>query len=128
MSKSKLFLLTILAGLFVMAGCEYDEIPLPKEPDPTIEYSFSKEIMPIFNKACNGAGCHNAGGIPPDLSPANAYKALISGNYINTNKPEDSELYQWMKGNKRIPMPLEGPNAAWNALVLAWITQGAKDN
>jgi hypothetical protein len=130
MLKSKLLLISALAGFFLVlaAGCEYDEIPLPAEPDPGVVYSFSKDILPIFNQACNTAGCHTTGGNKPDLSPGNAYQSLIAGKYVDTAAPESSSLYLWMKGSKSIPMPLTGPNPGWNALVLNWITQGAKDN
>lgn len=129
MLKSKIFQFATLTCLVLvlLAGCKYDEI-LPEEPDPGVVYSFSKDIMPMFNQGCNTPGCHVPNGPKPDLSPANAYNALINGNYINLTNPEASELYQWMKGTRKIPMPLSGPNAGWNSLVLAWITQGAKNN
>jgi hypothetical protein len=62
------------------------------------------------------------------LSPGNAYQALISGGFINVNTPEDSELLQWMRGNRDLDMPLDGPDPEYNSLVLAWITQGAVNN
>ncbi len=129
MLKSKIFLYSTIAvfSAVVLAGCVYDQI-LPAEPDPGVVYSFQNDIMPIFNAACNTPGCHIPGGPPPDLSPANAYNALFKGNYINLDKPDASELYQWMKGTRRLPMPLSGPNSEYNVKVLGWITQGAKNN
>jgi hypothetical protein len=115
----------------MLSGCYYDEI-LPEDlkidNNDAGTVSFANDIIPIFNQSCNGAGCHNTGGVPPDLSPTNAYNALTSGGYINTTLPEESELYQWMKGNRNIPMPIDGANAAYNAKVLAWIRQGAQNN
>lgn len=107
------------------ASCYYDAI-LP--PEIAGDISFSEDIIPIFNQSCNSAGCHNTGGIPPDLTPANAYNALISGNYLNVASPENSELYLWMRGERALDMPLSGPNATYNATVLAWIRQGALNN
>jgi hypothetical protein len=121
----------VLFFVVFMTSCYYDEvIPADKKINPDIvdEISFSKDIIPIFNASCNSAGCHKAGAIPPDLTPANAYTALNSGGYINTASPETSELYLWMKGSKSTPMPLSGPNVTYNAKVLAWIKQGAKNN
>lgn len=109
-------------------ACTYDIHLTPDDPIVTGDVSFSTDILPIFNQSCNNAGCHNTGGIPPDLSPANAYTALQNGNYISVSAPESSELYLWMRGEKSAPMPLSGPNANYNATVLAWIKQGAKNN
>ena len=119
-----IFCFTILAFIH---SCTYNEY-LDEDPiDPNL-ISFSEDIIPVFNVSCNTSGCHGMNEIEPDLSPSNAYDALISGNYIDIVVPENSELYQWMKGNRNLPMPLAGPDAEANAKVLAWITQGALDN
>jgi hypothetical protein len=110
---------------FLATSCYYDAV---LEPEISGDVSFSADIIPIFNASCNFAGCHNSGGIPPDLSPGNAFNALNAGNYINVSSPEDSELYRWMRGERAQPMPLSGPNATYNATVLAWIKQGALNN
>ncbi len=110
-----------------LAGCQYDEV-LPEIIDPGDTISFAGEIIPIFNQSCNSAGCHNTGGIKPDLTPGNSYQALSTGGYIDTVTPDNSLLYQWMLGNKGAPMPLSGPNPTYNAKVLLWIQQGAQNN
>jgi hypothetical protein len=117
-----------LVFMLFCAGCYYDSYVMPEISEITTDVSFSKDIIPIFNQSCNSAGCHNMGGIPPDLSPTNAYNALKSGNYINASSAENSELYQWMIGQRALPMPLSGPNQNYNAYVLAWIKQGALNN
>lgn len=106
----------------------YKDVTVPGEKEITRDVSFSADIIPILNKSCNNIGCHGAGGVPPNLTAGNAYSALISGGYTNTASPENSELYQWMKGNRTIPMPPTGADPDYNALVLAWIKQGALDN
>lgn len=114
----------------MLGSCKYDDV-LPEELvdiDPTDSISFSDDVMPIFNASCNISGCHDAGGTDPDLTPANAYDALFNGGYIDLTTPENSELYQWMVGNRKFDMPLEGPNANYNATVLLWIQQGAQEN
>lgn len=113
--------------LGTMISCKYDEV-LPVEPDPGELISFAEDVIPIFNASCNAAGCHNATGVSPDLSPANAYGSLWSGAYLDTMIPEDSELYLWMSGARGIPMPVEGSNATYNLTVLQWIRQGALNN
>ena len=56
------------------------------------------------------------------------YTSLTVGNYLNTEAPESSSLYQWMTGKKSTPMPVGGINKDFNALVIAWIKQGAQNN
>ncbi len=118
-------LLVGIIAAFIVGGCYYDTV---LEPEVSGQVSFSGDIIPIFNTSCNSVGCHSTGGVRPDLSPANAYNALINGGYISTSAPESSELYRWMRGERALPMPLSGPNANYNATVLAWIKQGALNN
>ena len=117
-------LVLLLSG--VLTGCYYDAIPTPAAIDR--EVSFTGDIIPIFNKSCNSAGCHNAGGIKPDLSAANALAALSDDGYINIANPENSLLYETMTGAQTL-MPPSGklPETDRN-LVLAWIEQGALNN
>lgn len=121
----------LLAGMlmFFLAGCYKNRtVVLNTGEEITRPVSFGADIIPIFNASCNSSGCHNTGGRKPDLSPSNAYNALQNGNYLNTSAPESSELYLWMAGLKAIPMPPNGINIDNNALVLAWIRQGAQNN
>ncbi|MCB9299998.1 MAG: hypothetical protein H6566_05065 [Lewinellaceae bacterium] len=121
----------LLFSMLAPTGCSYDSGILTIEPpviDTTVQVSFSIEIVPVFEQKCNFSGCHNTGGTPPDLTPANAYDDLIQGGYIDTDVPADSELMQWLLGNRSRPMPVSGPDNDLNTKVLTWITQGAKDN
>ena len=129
--KSRLFLcigITLFALFSLTTGCTYDQYLPEEEPVIVDMVTFSGDILPIFNEACNSAGCHNSGGFAPDLSPGIAYDALITGGYIDIAVPDNSELLEWMRGNRRIDMPIEGPNNDYNAAVLAWIKQGALNN
>ena len=119
--------LVLIMALFLIKSCYYDS-NLPDTVDPGVEISFANDLIPIWDKDCNSSGCHSPGDIPPDLTPANAYDAIISGNYVDLNNPENSELYLWMRGDRNLPMPLTGPNADYNAKVLTWIIQGALNN
>lgn len=125
--KYKLVIAILLFGLVNMLGCFYDN-NLITESEVSGEISFNGDIIPIFNKDCNTSGCHNTGGTKPDLSPGSAYLSLNNGNYLNTDVPEQSELYLWMKGFKAVPMPVSGSNASHNAKILAWIKQGSLNN
>ncbi len=111
--------------LWSIQACYYDDF-LPKDDSAEVgTVNFNSDLIPIFNASCNLSGCHSTGGKKPNLSPSNAYTSLINGGYINKSAPENSLLYQWMKGLKGTPMPVSGSNATYNAKVLAWLKQGA---
>jgi hypothetical protein len=44
--------------------------------------SLGKDIQPIFNNSCSLSGCHNSGGIKPNLSEGNAYNTLSNGGVL----------------------------------------------
>jgi hypothetical protein len=134
--KKKILSFLIVPALLVIgliSGCYYDEV-IPDvsiyEEDPNGEVTFSEDIIPIFNAGCNSSGCHGSvpGDIAPDLSTANAYSSLFNGGYINVDKPEQSELYQWVNGNRSTPMPINGTDPKIASAILSWITQGAQNN
>ena len=112
-------------GLLTFASCT-DDVVYPYVPDPTIPVLFSADIIPIFESNCISSGCHN-GTVAPDLRASVAYDALWTGGYINTDVPEQSNLYLWMT-EANGPMPPLGGNATNNATVLQWIVQGALNN
>lgn len=124
--KIMVFLAAFTMLLFI--GCYKDKTVLfDTGEEITRPVSFNAEIIPILNNSCNTSGCHSTGGIAPDLSAANAYLSL-TGSYVNTGDPQASSLYLWMTGKKGTPMPTSGINKDYNALILAWIKQGAKNN
>ncbi len=123
------FLLTGIVLLWLLPGCYKDKtVILDTAPAITRTVTFSGDLVPIFNKSCSISGCHTTGGKSPDLTAANAYNSLKVGNYCNTGNPESSLLYLWLTGKKSTQMPPAGLNKDYNALVLAWIKQGAKNN
>jgi len=131
MLRKKSVTVCILAGvmMFFLAGCYKNRtVFFDTGEEITRPVSFAADIIPIFNASCNNSGCHSRGGKAPDLSASNAYNSLAVGNYVNTNVPEISELYLWMTGQRSTPMPPNGINKDNNALVLAWIRQGALNN
>ena len=121
MQKGKFvhYLLLIVAVIF-FASCEYDTIEFEKIViPPDQEVTFSKTVIPIFNSKC--VECHD-GSIKLDLREDNAYNSLISGGYIKTDTPSESELY------KQINEGHGSTNANERELILEWIKRGAKND
>jgi hypothetical protein len=116
-------------SLYLLAGCYKDKtVILNTGTEVTKTVSFSNDIITIFNSGCNISGCHNAGGQAPELTATRAYASLTDGNFLNVTSPEESEIYMWMTGKRNLPMPVGGINKDYNAIVLAWIKQGAQNN
>lgn len=115
--------------MLLLIGCYKNRTVLSDTGEEiTRPVSFASDIIPIFNSSCNLSGCHSAGGKTPDLTAVNAYNSLTVGNFINKDDPSSSILYMWMTGKKATPMPVGGINKDYNALILAWIKQGANNN
>jgi hypothetical protein len=120
-------LLLIASFILIMISCtKTTTVPLDNTPAITTTVSFSKDIQPILTKSCAVSGCHS-GSVAPNLSVATA---LQNGNYLNTTTPENSIVYLWLTGKKAVAMPAGSANnpSNINALMLAWIKQGAKNN
>jgi len=117
--------------LIVFQGC-YDATTLVIDNSPAVTktVSFKTDLIPIFDKSCNMAGCHNTGGKQPDLTTDKAYASLTIGNYLNLASPDQSVVYLYLVGKKTPQMPLGAANnpSNLNNLMLAWIQQGAKNN
>ena len=128
--KKILSYLIVPAALFwgLVTGCYYDEVIPDVEVYTGAEVTWSGDIIPIFNASCNSAGCHAPGDVAPDLTSANGYNALVNGEYLNIQDPEQSELYQWVKGNRATTMPISGTDPQIVSAVLLWIQQGAQNN
>ncbi len=128
--KIKITMLVIITLVVTMSGC-YKTVTLLEDNSPAITttVSFSKDLLPILTASCAKSGCHN-GSVAPNLTEASAYNGLVNGNYLNTTTPANSEVYLWLTGKEAATMPLGASNnpSNVNGLMLAWITQGAKNN
>jgi len=123
-------LVLVTSIILIIASCTKDTtVPIDNSPAITTSVSFSKDIQPILTKSCAVSGCHSGSQVP-NLSAATAYNALQNGNYINTSAPETSIVYLWLTGKKAVTMPAGSANnpSNINALMLAWVKQGAKNN
>ena len=129
--NKKILGIILISGtlIFLLSGCYKDKtVIFDTGTEITRPVTFSNDIIPMFSKSCALSGCHTTGGKSPDLSAANAYNSLKVGNYFNTTNPSGSVIYLWMSGKKSTPMPVGGINKDYNALMLAWIKQGANNN
>ena len=133
MSKKLIVITMILVTTCMVSitGCyKATTVIIPAGGEVTTPVSLATDIVPIFAKSCNLSGCHNSGGLKPDLSPDKAYNSIINGNYVDTGTPESSQIYLWLTGKKSAVMPVGAANnpSNINQIVLAWVKQGAKNN
>jgi hypothetical protein len=117
--------LTILASS-IIGGCYYDEVQPADESLPQ-NVSFANDVEPILVAKCSFTGCHDA--VPahdPTLVAGQAYAGIIEGHYVNTVAPKESILYTMVASGE---MPPSGPLSNNEVkTILAWITEGAKNN
>lgn len=119
--KSFLGLVILVLGFILLYSCE--KVTLREPPPPVIVDSvkFSVTIKPILNTC---TGCHKAGVQSPNLKD-NPYQALMDGNYIDVAHPAQSSLYDHLVTNTA---HISRATSEQKAQILAWITQGAKNN
>jgi len=110
--------------LLGITSCAYYEKPLPNDDIPE-EPSFSEDLIPFFETSCAYAGCHNTGGIPPDLTEDFAYASLTTGGYIDTDNPPQSLLYTKIAEGGSME---QYSTSRDTQMVLKWIEQGAQNN
>ncbi|MDQ2862860.1 MAG: hypothetical protein M3R50_04265 [Bacteroidota bacterium] len=122
-------LLTVIVILTIGGCSKTTTVIIDNSPAITETVQFSKTIVPILIQSCAASSCHG-GSIAPNLTAANAYSSLSAGKYLDVSDPANSEVYLWLTGKKSATMPLGATNnpSNINALILAWIKQGAKDN
>lgn len=120
MKRHSIFFILILLALS-LGGCKYDFI-LPVETPPVDNggnpISFSTQVLPILNTKCSS--CHAAQA--PLMTAASAYSQLVPA-YVNTTTPNSSKLYVNATGAHYAQV-----SASQAAIILQWITEGAKNN
>jgi mono/diheme cytochrome c family protein len=123
MIRYKIFRRLGFLGILVfLASCEYEKTePLNPNDLPDV-VSYAEHIQPVFDANC--IKCHG-GSTAPDLTAENSYFDLTNGNYIDTQDPENSYLYQKISGNGSMAQHADDYQ---RALILKWIEQGAEDN
>lgn len=130
LSVKWLFIIGSAWSIIYFSGCYSDQFePEPIIIDPIDTISFAQEIIPLFETSCNLSICHATGAVDPDLTRPNAYNSLISGGYVDTGDPLQSEFYLWLIGDGgRDIMPPDGKNDELIELILGWMQQGALNN
>ena len=125
MKNIKILAIAILGMMaLVSTSCTYEDLIKPKVEVPD-SVSYNINILPIFNSSCNVPGCHNKGGIPPNLSESDAYTTLIFFGYVDPEVPaEENELYDKIANGSMKQYATDQERA----LILSWIEQGALDN
>ena len=125
MKKRSIYLIIALVSLFI-AGCKYDFIlPTPVAPISGA-VSFATQVAPIFSTGGKCTSCHKPGGQSPDLTATGAYASIVP-SLIKTGTPNQSMIYTF-------PSPATGTHswkkysASEAAIILQWITEGAKNN
>ncbi len=121
--------LLIYAGLLfsvslVLSSCYKDVIlPAVANTKPPQYVSFSSDLQPIFTTNCALSGCHVKGSQQPYLSADVSYQQLLGG-FVNTIKPDQSEIYIQINGNMQVHIP----NADDRQKIYDWIRNGAPNN
>ena len=121
--------LLIYAGLLVLmvfslVSCYKDVIVPPVVSTTPPQYvSFSGDLQPIFTTNCALSGCHVKGAQIPYLTPDVSYQQLLGG-FVNTVKPQQSQLYIMINGNMQVHIP----DAADRQRIYDWIRNGAPNN
>jgi hypothetical protein len=119
----------IYAGLLffvsvVLSSCYKDVIlPATVSAKPPQYVSFSGDLQPIFTANCALSGCHVKGSQMPYLSADVSYQQLLGG-FVNTIKPDQSEIYIQINGNMEVHIP----NADDRQRIYDWIRNGAPNN
>lgn len=109
-----------MAGL---QSCSYEMIT-PEKVVVGDNITWTTDVLPIFTKNCNVAGCHVSGAVSPDLSATQAYISLVYFGYVNTNIPEESSVYTKLTTGSMKTYATEQEKA----IILKWIQLGALEN
>ena len=125
MKNRTIFPILILFSVFI-SSCKYDSI-LPEVVVPVTGVSFAKDVAPIFSTGDKCTSCHEAGATAPDLTTANAFAQINTANYINKTTPAESVIYAYPEPGTTTHTRKKY-TAGEAAIILQWITEGAKNN
>jgi len=128
MKRHKIFLIFALLSLF-LTGCKYDfvlPVVVPPIDNGGQPISFATQVVPVFSNGDKCTQCHKSGGFgSPDFSNSATIYSLIVPKYVNTTTPESSTIYINASSGNHNNVKVSATDAA---ILLQWITEGAKNN
>jgi len=99
---------------------------------PTLQVSFSKDIIPILTTSCTiSSSCHvgaNGLNLQTNFDSDSAYYTLFAKNLVSTSNPSSSLLYVEVRTNEMPLQPFSPLPLSQQNLILEWIEQGALNN
>lgn len=98
---------------------------------PNDSISYSIHVQPLFNQACNFAGCHDDGQHDSPLRLTSYGNAVLSiPGIVVPRNPDGSRLVLRIQGSVGQRMPVNGNPLNQNQIngIRTWIAEGAKNN
>jgi uncharacterized membrane protein len=119
-------------------SCKHDAVIPESMLDPTQSevcdsdtVYFVNDIKPLLNSTCATSGCHDASTAEHGVI-LDSYSNIIKTGEVKPFRPDDSELYEVLFGDKDndiMPPPPQSPlSAEQKQMIYNWIMQGAKNN
>jgi hypothetical protein len=93
--------------------------------------SYSGQVQPLFNQACNASGCHDDGTQTNALVLTSYGKAVLTiTGVVIPGKPDASTLVLRIQGSVGARMPPGAYPLNQNQIngIRTWIVEGAKNN
>ena len=92
--------------------------------------SYSSQVQPLFNQACNFAGCHDDGVHQSPVILTSYGLAMQVAGVIVPGKPDGSTLVLRIQGTVGARMPPGAYPLNQNQIngIRTWIAEGAKNN
>jgi hypothetical protein len=128
-----------LAGILLVAMAGWScKGSAPTGPDgspstiifPVNGISYSGQVQPLFNQACNFSGCHDSGA-PQNVPVLTSYgQAILLPGVVVPKKPDASTLVLRIQGSVGARMPPGAYPLNQNQIngIRAWIVEGAMNN
>jgi hypothetical protein len=129
----------VLAGILAAAmagwGCKGSAPTGPGGSPSTIVFpdhaiSYSAQVQPLFDQACNFAGCHDNGTHQSALVLASYGQMMLTPGVVVPAKPDASTLVLSIQGSVGARMPPGAYPLNQNQIngIRAWIVEGAMNN
>ena len=130
----------VLAGFLCAATAGWScKGTAPSGPDnspstiifPVNGISYSSQVQPLFNQACNFSGCHDNGAHQSYLVLTSYGQAVLTiTGVVVPNKPDGSTLVLRIQGSVGARMPPGNYPLNQNQIngIRTWIAEGAKNN